>query len=378
MNPTVIAPADPIALPAPVGVLYFLLLFTFVLHVVPMSFTLGGGLWALIAMRKSAKSEPMRALAHKLARWLPVSTAAAITSGVAPLLFLQVLYGQVFYSASVLMAWPWLSVVGLLVAGYYGYYFRYYQLDRRPGASFAVGSIAWLAFAAIAFIYVNQMTLMLHPERHWQMYQANRAGTWLHLAEGTLLPRYLHMLMGAVALSGAWVAALGALAVGRGEDEHGRAWVRLGARGYAHSLSGQLLIGSWLLWSQPGQQWKLALGGDLLATGALLASLLLAAAGAGLLFNAHAAPRPGRRVALGAGLAGGAVVGMVLLRDAVRRATLAGAVDFSRMQVSPQWPVIATFALLLVAGLATVGWMLWQVRRAQRAQAPQTAAGTPT
>ena len=36
----------------------------------------------------------------------------AITFGIAPLLFIQVLFGRFFYTATVLVAWAWLGMLG--------------------------------------------------------------------------------------------------------------------------------------------------------------------------------------------------------------------------------------------------------------------------
>src|SRR5271167_4095215 len=204
----VVPNVDPIPLPAPTWLLSFFLFFTFVLHLVPMSVVLGGGFWALVAAGR-AREPAFRDLAARLGRWLPYWTAAAVTAGVATLLFLQVLYGPVFYAASVVIAWPWLSVVGLLLVGYYGYYFRAYRFAKSPLVASIVGALAWVAFAFIGFIFVNQMTLMLHPERQIAMYLASARGLHLNLADPTLLPRYLHMLVGATAVAALFVALLG-------------------------------------------------------------------------------------------------------------------------------------------------------------------------
>src|SRR5262245_50672909 len=118
----VIPDADPAGLPAPVWLLKLLLVVTFALHLVPMNLALGGGMvavWSSLRARgragaDAAEADSHRALAAGLAKLLPVATAFTITLGIAPLLFLQVLYGQLFYTSSVLMAWSWLAVIVLL------------------------------------------------------------------------------------------------------------------------------------------------------------------------------------------------------------------------------------------------------------------------
>ena len=105
--PPVIPNPDPVGLPAPAWLLQFLLVFTFILHLLAMNFLVGGVVFMGIALRRSSRSEPFAKLGERLSRALPPTMAMTITLGVAPLLFLQVLYGQAYYTTSDLMAWPW-------------------------------------------------------------------------------------------------------------------------------------------------------------------------------------------------------------------------------------------------------------------------------
>ena len=140
----VIPGPDPIPLPAPLGLLRPLLILVFILHLFPMNLTLGGTFitaWTDWRGRK-AGCERRRALVGYLTQVLPTATAFTITLGVAPLLFLQVLYGQAFFTSSVLMAWPWLSVIPLLIIGYSGLYLYALRRDRLAGRGPLVGGIS--------------------------------------------------------------------------------------------------------------------------------------------------------------------------------------------------------------------------------------------
>ncbi len=89
------------------------------------------------------------------ARALPATVAFTITLGVAPLLFIQVLYGQLYFTSSVLMAWPWLAVVALLMLGYYGTYWHSMRFrELGPHAAWVALGVS-LTFLAIAFLFVN-------------------------------------------------------------------------------------------------------------------------------------------------------------------------------------------------------------------------------
>jgi len=131
----VIPDVDPIPLPAPVWLLKALLLLTFLLHIIPMNLVLGGGLTSFVTevLGRRRGSEYHLRLARSFARMIPVAVAFAITLGVAPLLFLQVLYGQLFYTSTILMAWPWLAVIALVILGYYGFYLYSYRWQRWRG-----------------------------------------------------------------------------------------------------------------------------------------------------------------------------------------------------------------------------------------------------
>jgi len=69
-------------------------------------------------------------------------------------------------------------------------------------------------------------------------------------------------------------------------------------------------------------------------------------------------PTPLRSLTIGSALILVTVVTMVLLRDMVRDAMLADHFRLGSIPVAPQMGVFSLFAVLLVIGLVTVGWML--------------------
>src|SRR5690242_8117475 len=124
-NNTPIPGADPMPLPAPLWLLKTLLLAVFFLHVPSTNATLAGGLTAPCnAIRGRSKLHPLsRQLSVELSRMLPVFVAFTVALGVATLLFVQVLYGNLLYASSILIGAYWISVIVLVVLGYYGYYY---------------------------------------------------------------------------------------------------------------------------------------------------------------------------------------------------------------------------------------------------------------
>lgn len=365
--PPALPSLDPLPLPAPVSLLYTLLLVLFLSHIVPMSIVLGGGFWAVVAGFRT-RDPAFRDLSARLARQLPTWTAAAVTLGVGAFLFLEVLYGPAFYSASIQVAWPWLAAVGLAALGYGGYYLRANLVESHPRASAFVGAAAWLAFAGVALAFVSQMTLMLHPERHLALYQADPRGARLLHGEPTFWPRYLHMLVGALALGALWIAWLGAGALRRGE-EGGRRVAAFGAKAFAWSTGVEALLGFAWMATLPRAALVAFMGASTVATGALAASVLLTfgAIASAVRAVGSAAPRPA--LAATGGQVAALLCLMALMRDVVRRETLGAAARLGEVQVQSQTGTALLFLALLAAAIGVVGWMA----RAARGSAPASA-----
>jgi hypothetical protein len=296
-----------------------------------------------------------------------VFIAAAVTLGVAALLFLQVLYGRVFFSSSVVMAWFWLSVVPMLVVAYYAAY----ALASRGGGTPRVG-LAWLVglvFAAIAFVYTNNMTLMLRPDAQHALYAASGRGLWLNVADATLVPRYLHMLAGALGIAGLGVALAGLLRL-RVSPSFGAWAVAYGCRWFVIASAVNVAIGAWFLVALPRDVVRLFMGRDAYATGVLVAGIAAGVAAIACAEMARRSASPARPFGAAAGLAIVTLLLMVLTRDTVRTRMLAGAGLEPAVWVQPQWGPVAIFAVLLVAAVILVGWMVTALVRA-----PQPTAG---
>ncbi|HHY96369.1 MAG TPA: hypothetical protein GX513_15390, partial [Firmicutes bacterium] len=221
--PVIPAP-DPIGIPAPSGLLQALLVLTFVLHLLPMSLLLGGTLMAAWAevWGRWRRSQPHLQLARQLAPLLPTVTAYVVTLGVAPLLFVQLLYGQFFYSSSALMGWAWFAVVPLLLLAYAGFYFYFWrgQAARRLAGALLV--VSGLAVLIIAYLWVNNSTLMLSPTHWWGIWASGRTLA-VHTGDATILPRVL-VVLGLACLS-ASLYVLGLRNTGR----VAAAWSTMGA-----------------------------------------------------------------------------------------------------------------------------------------------------
>lgn len=317
--------ADPLPLPSPPWLLWSLLLLTFFLHLLAMNFVLGGSILGI-----AARVRGLTELTQWLRKTMPTMVAAAITFGVAPLLFLQALYGRLFFTSSVLMAWFWLAVVPLLIVAYYCAYALAFRGDRS-----LIAGLMTLIFLAIAFIYTNNMTLMLRADRFLPMFVADARGVQLNLSDPTLVPRYLHMVLGAIAVAGLVIA------LARISD----AATRFGAQWFVGATLVNMLTGTWWLLALPRGVFgyvALTLGAVCGFVAVLFAMVTWYRSAAALLSLA--------------------LIAMIVTRDEVRQGMLTVARFVPTTEVAPQWGAIAVFAALLVAALGTTAWMLSLLR----------------
>lgn len=366
MEQLVIPAPDAMPLPAPVWLLKGLLLFTFLLHIIPMNIALGGSLTAFITdlRGRTRNSEYHLALAQSFAKVVPIAMAFTITLGVAPLLFLQVLYGQLFYTSSILMAWPWLSVIALIILAYYGFYLYSYRWEKLSGARLWVVLVSGLLVAVVGLIYTNNLTLMLAPEKFAALYHSNPAGTHWNFDDPTVVPRYLHFFVASFAITCLFVVIYG-LGKIKVNESYGKWAVKYGAMWFTIATIIQMAVGIWFLLTLPREVMMLFMGQNMLATILLGLGILLQIISMMLLILAAKSEKPRAFAVSGISVLALTLIVMVVMRDIVRDGYLAGRFDVFDRAVDPQWGVMALFGVLLVVGLSVVGLMIRKVFEAQ-------------
>ncbi len=153
-------------LPAPVWFVLFFKILGFILHMLLMNLWLVGLPLALFLHWRG--SENARLWGSRLILQMPIYITFGVNFGIVPLLFIQLLYPSAFYSATILMAWHWISVIILLIPAYYGIYLYVYGMKKDPmrvaGWRRAAGWCASLFFLAIGFLFMNAATLTAQPE----------------------------------------------------------------------------------------------------------------------------------------------------------------------------------------------------------------------
>jgi hypothetical protein len=365
---------SPLPLPGPVWLFTALLLVVFLLHLLAMNAALGGGMWAVwnYLRGRHAGHEYSRRIAGELAGMLPVFLAFTITLGVAALLFVQVLYGNFFYTSSILIGTPWRSVILLLILAYYGYYYFSYKAAEGKGMAGCVMSVSVLLVLAIAFIFVNNMTLMEDPQRWTGMYRASPTGWNLNLGDHSLLPRYLHMVNGALVVFSAILAEFG-LRKMKSEEGYGRWLLQRSSVVFAFCTGLQFLFGMWLLLAIPREIAMEVLRAPLTASVFGLA-LVSAIAAMLLILLGSMQARPSAMIHSGFAVSMVTLLLMIGLRFLLRIAYLKPYHSLGALHTSPQVGVIAMFLALFIGGLATVAYMLWLVVRSGRAGASEAMA----
>jgi len=304
------------------GIVLALYIATLAVHAAFVAYVVAGAGYALVqALRR--RDDPVAALARDR---LPFVLGCGITAGVAPLLFVQLLYQRRFYTANLLLGPRWLAIVPALVVGFYALYAaKAYERWRRGALA-----IALACFAFVAWSWSELHALMLADAR-WRDFYA--AGDRVYF-DSALVPR-------AIAI-GASMVDMFAIAAAWSADAAARkrlAVIALVAR--AISVGGA----AWLFQSGfdldgPAHAWVVALG------------LALAAESAGWV----AVWRGGSDRALALVTAGGvgALVAAIVVREAPRLALLEPS--------PPESGGALVFALALALGVAAIAWIVRTVR----------------
>jgi hypothetical protein len=348
---------------------------TLSLHAVLMSYVLAGsGYVAAAAVLGARDRDPAsRALRDPAARvlddpvarilrdWLPFGLGTAITAGVAPLLFLQILYKESFYTANLLLFHRWMAMVPVLIAGFYLLYVVKSKAakdgPRLRRTIVAVGAPvgAFLCFGFAAWSWTGNHMVALERTRWLELYTSTvpvpslamlmRLATWLagsapimamivgwqlrRLNDSSDAHRRARRRLAVIALGGL------ALSAGFGSyhafllDEGARAALRSAAVVFLAplGLGMALQAGAWLALARAGAWSRAVLG--------------MASVGVGL-----------------------AVIGTAVAREVVRMA----AVDFPREAVAharaaESGGIVAFFVFLVI----NTGLIVWCVRATRRA-----------
>ncbi|MEZ0343294.1 MAG: hypothetical protein ABWJ99_00595 [Caldimicrobium sp.] len=195
---------DVAGLPSPPIVFDIFLVLTFALHIILVNLVIGS--LALIIWGKLKKGDYWTKLSSSLSRLVVNAISWAIVLGVAPLLFIQVIYDPFWYTANTLSAvWALLFLVFIALAFLFAYFFY------LGGGYEGRGSIIWpllsIALLILAGIVMHSLAVtQLYPEKWPSFATLNNtyisSGKYLHAFE---IFRFLHFMLPALAVTGVWL-----------------------------------------------------------------------------------------------------------------------------------------------------------------------------
>lgn len=350
MNPLHLVPlAEPI--PAEWGWFKLFLIPGFTVHILLINIVIGVSVISLFAgLGKRKTVFPVRG---DLEQKLTVVFALAVNFGVLPFLFLQVLYGQFVYASSQLMAVYWLSAVLLSIIAYYSLYYSKFREDAPETVGNAVKAITVLLLLAVAFVFSNNMTLMLKPET-WRAFFTHSDGTLLNLSDPVLVPRYLHFVIASVAVGGLFIAIVQTLKAERGKEADDEA-ISLGMKYFTFATLLQIPAGFWFQMSLPRDIMHLFLGGSLPHTAVFLLSLLLMIQTLYLGLKKTVWPAAFSLLVL--------VFAMINMRDMVRTAYLDPFFSVHRLENTGQYSSFLFFAFSLFVSAGLILYVLELARK---------------
>ncbi|MGC9457839.1 MAG: hypothetical protein ACP5DC_10005 [Halothiobacillaceae bacterium] len=361
---------DPMGVPSHPILFLVLGVLTWALHIAAVHVMLGSS--SLAIWGSFGTDAHRRRLAAAMLMTAKVAISVAIVLGVAPLLFVQVIYDPFWYTSNVLSAWWAIGFIVILMVAtllLFVYYARNPKLAEGAKAS-CPGSmiLSVVLMLAVGFIMHVLSVQMLSPDQWMEWYapngQLDASGTGLHDYN---LWRFGFFIALSAPVTGAWLMAYRRyLSVREGEDQAYLAWVG----GLAQKLAivgGVVSLVFLALWMATLPE---AIAGFAFSPW-VIASVLM------LLVTVFLPNILGRRMEQGlwgySVLAVGTVALIVVaaMREAVRWTVLYGQFDYNPLDylVNMDWYstllFFATFGIMggiVVGYLLTVAWKAGQTR----------------
>lgn len=320
---------------APLWLVTVLHLLTLTLHFFAMNILFGG---AAITLWSSARNRWGGTQAVDFSRLFPAATAATVTLGVAPLLFLQLVYPRQVYAAAIVSGWFWLLVPAAVIVAYYAFYRASFSGQRTGRANHVMLALAAAGLIYVSLVYSSVFSLAEQPALVHSLYAKSQSGWVWNPAVGSYALRWLHMLAGALTVGGFFVGMMG-------QDNP-----KVTVTGKAAFIGGMGVAAA------AGLAYLVSLMPYLEAIMRSPAITVLAAAILLSLVSLHFYRKNFWVSGLALFLS---VFGMVYLRHVVRLLRLGNAFDPASWRIAPQWSPFLLFLVCFVVMLAVLAWMLW-------------------
>ena len=198
------------------GVVLALYVVTFALHAVFVSYVLAGTAYVLVR-----KDDAATAIVRDR---LPFMLGCGITAGVAPLLFIQLLYQRRFYTANLLLGPRWGAVVPALIVGFYALYLA--KSSPKWSRIALVTALGCFAFVAWSWTEIHQLMM---TDSVWREFYAVEKRLFLDPDIAPRLVLWFGAMTTLFATVAAWSADARRLAIvalaGRVVSAAGAAWL---------------------------------------------------------------------------------------------------------------------------------------------------------
>ncbi len=322
-------------LSAPLWVFTALHVLTLSLHFLAMNFLFGGILVVLRAGSAKRWDDPV---VKKLIKIFPSAMAVTITLGVAPLLFVQMVFPRQIYSAAIVSGWLWLAVIPAVIVAYYALHRAALKSEQATAAKRSSLLVALLGMLYVSLVYSSVFSMAERPQLIHSLYARDQSGFLLNPEAGDYFLRWLHMMLGAASVGGFFVGLIGrdhaeAYETGKKFFLWGMVLASGAGIGYLSVLSPFLPA----FMHSPGI-WALT-AAVVLSLGSLHFFFVKKFLPSGLMLSFS-------------------VMGMVTARHYVRLVKLQGQFDPAAWRVAPQWSPFLLFLVCFAAALAALFYML--------------------
>jgi hypothetical protein len=300
-----------------------------------MNFILGG---AAVLLISRLNDKWQQSAVKKYIKLLPTVMAATITFGVAPLLFLQLTYHRLAYSAAIISGWFWMLIIVVAIIVYYFFYGTAFLSDETGRRRTTYLAVAVVGLLYISFAYSSIFALAERPGLMGIVYASSQCGCAVNPDVGSYLFRWLHMILGALTVGGFFVGLLG---------RNTPSVYEAGRRAYLVGMVAAMVAGLVYLFTL----------GDFLRPFMRSSGIWMVTAG--LLLSLGSLHFFLKKKFLPAGIMlFSSMFLMVFSRHLLRLVRLDGRWDPSTIPVQPQWSVFLVFLICFLLAAALIAFML--------------------
>ena len=192
-----------LVIPGHIGAFEFLIIISFILHIIFVNITVGSSAMAVFKEIKGIihKNKEEDLLAKQLAHHTSILKSIAVVLGVAPLLLISVIYTQYFYPSTILIGKAWLSLLIILIVAFlflYAYKFLWDKMQHKKLFHVMLGAVGSLLLLFVPLIFIVNVVSMLYPDM-WAQSKGFFHGLVYY---PQIWQRYIHFILASFAAAG--------------------------------------------------------------------------------------------------------------------------------------------------------------------------------